>query len=95
MNTRGGNFWIRIGLTLLLAACAAIFATRAEFYREALVGAFFSLALASVLILHLRVRPKWSDAFLVLLGAALCAIVDFKILGYAPRPMVWLLLYRP
>lgn len=89
MNTRGGNSWIRIGLTLLLAACAAIFVTRAEFYREALVGAFFSLALASVLILHLRVRPQWSDAFLVLIGAALCAFVDFKMLGYAPRPMVW------
>jgi hypothetical protein len=83
------NLWIRVSLTLLLAVCAGFFATHARFYEEALIDGFFSLALASVLILHLRVRPKWSDALFVLAGVALCAAVDFKILGYTPRPMVW------
>src|ERR1700722_14744062 len=88
LNHRG-DLWMRIGLTLLLAACAGFLATHASFYRDAMIGGFFSVALASVLILHLRVRPRWSDAFLVLAGVALCAVVDFKILAFAPLPMAW------
>jgi PAP2 superfamily len=73
----------------ILVACAAAFATRREFYGEALVNPFFGLALASVLILHFRLRPRWMDALLVCVSTLALAFVDFHVLHYPPRFMAW------
>ena len=76
-------------LTLLLVVLAAWLGTSAQFYREALVSAFFGIALASVIIIHLRVHPSWQDAVLILAGTFLFAAVDFRLLHFAPALMAW------
>ena len=60
-----------------------------HFINEALVSAFFGLALASVLIIHFRVRPSWQDALLVLAVTLLRATVDFRVLHFKPAIMAW------
>ncbi len=80
----------KIIFTLLIIACIAMLATSAQFYIEAMVDAFFAFALASVLIVHLRVRPKWQDALLVLAVTFLFAGIDFRLLHYSPKLMAWL-----
>lgn len=89
MATRNG-LAVRIILTLILIGCAGAFAFSAQFYVEALTDAFFAFALTSVLILHLRVRPRWSDALLVLAITVLFAAIDFRVLRYAPKVVAWL-----
>lgn len=84
-----GNRTLKIAAIALLTLCAGAFATRREFYVEALVSPFFGLALASVLILHFRMRPRWIDAGLVVLATLLIGLVDFRVLHYAPRLMAW------
>ncbi|MGB0035382.1 MAG: phosphatase PAP2 family protein [Candidatus Acidiferrales bacterium] len=89
MASAGTNRAVKIILTLALAASAAGFATSSQFYTEALVDAFFGFALSSIVILHLRVRPRWADALLVLGCTALFAALDFGILRYSPKIMAW------
>jgi hypothetical protein len=79
----------KILLTLLLAAAFAWLACSGTFYNEALVSAFFGLALASVLIIHFRIRPSWQDALLVIAGTLLLAVVDFRVLHFKPAIMAW------
>jgi len=83
------NRTAKIILTVALAAIAAWLGTSARFYNEALVSAFFGLALASVIIIHLRVRPSWQDALLVFGGMFLFAAVDFLQLQFKPAIMAW------
>jgi hypothetical protein len=79
----------KILLTVPLAAAFAWLACSATFYNEALVSAFFGLALASVLIIHFRIRPSWQDALLVLAVTLLLATVDFRVLHFKPAIMAW------
>jgi len=79
----------KIILTLALAGIAAWLGTSAQFYNEAMVSAFFGIALASVLIIHFRVRPSWQDALLVCGGMFLLAMVDFYLLQFKPAIMAW------
>jgi hypothetical protein len=79
----------KILLTLPLAAAFAWLACSATFYNQALVSAFFGIALASVLIIHFRVRPSWQDALLVLAGTLLLAAMDFRVLHFKPAIMAW------
>jgi|ERR1700674_1749766 len=76
-------------LTLPLVAAAGWLGTNAQFYNEALVSAFFGLTLASVLVIHFRIRPSWRDALLVLAGTLLLAAVDFRLLHFKPAIMAW------
>ncbi len=80
---------MRIALTALAVASVAKFAFSRTFYDEAMIGAFFALALGSVVILHLRVVPKWSDALYVGLGTATMALVCFRVLGFPHVVMAW------
>jgi hypothetical protein len=68
---------------MLLILCALWLGLSRQFYIES-TGAFFSLALASLVIIHLRIRPGWVDVVLVVLIAAFLAIVDFLALHYPP-----------
>lgn len=85
----GKNPAAKILCTFALFVCAGAFAANPQIYTEAIVSAFFALALASVIILHLRVRPKWSDAVLILAATAVIAIVDLAILKYPRAIMAW------
>src|SRR5690348_7748183 len=88
--TTGTSYAIRVLLTLLLIVCAAMLSSSGQFYREALVDAFFAFALASVVIIHLRISPSWTDAVLLPAIAFVPAIVDFRLLHYQPRLMAGL-----
>src|SRR5258708_19572572 len=74
-------------LTLLLVAAAAWLGTSARFYREAIVSVFFGIALASVIIIHLRVHPSWQEALPILAGTFFFAAVDFRLLPFNPPIM--------
>lgn len=84
MNGHGiaENRTARVVLTLALAACAIAFATRREFYFEALTDPFFGLALASLAILHLRLRCAWADIAGLSTGTIIFAGLDFGFLRY-------------
>ena len=75
---------------MALLAALLWLGTSTRFYTEALISAFFGLALASVLIIHLRVRPSAIDTILVLGNTALLAILDFRILHFKPEIVAWL-----
>ena len=60
---------VRSLLTLLVLLTIGVLGFSRQFYTEALDDAFFSLALASVAILHQRVRPSWLDAAWMAAGA--------------------------
>lgn len=84
---RGRAF--RVVAIALLVACAVAFASRRQFYVEALVDPFFAIALASVLILHMGVRPHWQDALLVAASTLALAALDFGILHFPSKLMAW------
>jgi len=67
-------------LMLLLILIAGVFGLSSQFCREGMVAAYFAFALASVVILHLRVRPEGSHALLILAGMVLLALLDFHVL---------------
>src|ERR1700726_371814 len=69
--------------------CGLVLGLGRQFYDEAMVDAFFALALASVAIIHLRVRPRWLDALLIAVGTALLATVDFHVLHYPTKITAW------
>jgi hypothetical protein len=80
----------RMALTALLVAAALALALGRQFYTEALVDGFFAFALASILVIHLRLVPSWLDAALVAAGTLSLALVDFQVLHYAPKFVAWL-----
>jgi hypothetical protein len=80
---------VKIVLTLLLVVVAVILGVGRQFYAEAMVDAFFAFALASVVIIYLRVRPRWLDVGLIAAGTAFLAVVDFQFLHYPPKIIAW------
>ena len=83
------NRAIKIVLTALVLACGIWLGTGRQFYREAMVSAFLALALASVIIIHLRVCASWMDALAILAGTALLSAIDLRILHFRPAIMAW------
>jgi hypothetical protein len=84
------NRIIRAVLTVLLLVCGIWLGTNRQFYREALAGAFIAMALASVIIVHLRLRPAWLDAALILAGTLCLGAIDFRVLHFRHAIMAWL-----
>jgi hypothetical protein len=80
---------MKVALTALAVACTAKFAFSRTFYNEALIGPFFALALGSVVILHLRLVPKWRDVLYVAVGTAAMAFVCFQLLHFPHAVMAW------
>lgn len=80
---------MKIALTALAVACAAKFLFSHTFYDEVMTSPFLALALASVVILHLRVFPKWLDAALVAAGTLAMAAICFGWLHFTPALMAW------
>jgi hypothetical protein len=83
------NGAVKIILSLLLAGAVIWLSTNARFYSEALVSPFFALALASVILIHLRLRPSWQDAAFIAAGALLFAGLDLRVLHFKPAIMAW------
>ena len=82
-KVRDGKYHVaKVSLTLLLILCGLVLGLGRQFYDEAMVDAFFALALASVVIIHLRTRPRWLDVVLIAVGTAFLATVDFHTLHY-------------
>ena len=80
---------MRSSLTLLVLLSVGLLGSSRQFYVEALDDAFFGLALASVVILHQRIRPNWVDAALTAVGTIGFGIVDFHFLHYPQKVMAW------
>ncbi len=76
-------------LTAVVLVAVGMLGFSSTFYGEALVDAFFGLALASVVILHQRVGPNWLDAAWTAAGMAVLGIVDFHFPHYPPKVMAW------
>jgi hypothetical protein len=74
----------KLVLTIALAGTAIWLGTSAHFYKTALLSLFFGVTLASVVLIHFRVRPSWLDALLVLGGGFAFAAIDFGALHFLP-----------
>src|SRR5438477_4615695 len=82
----------RISQILLSAALVAAglwLGATADFYNSALISAFFGAALFSVCIVHLRLFPAFLDLLAIAAGTAAFALIDFRLLHYAPKIMAW------
>jgi PAP2 superfamily len=73
---------IRIAFTLAVLAAALWAATNKRLYDIAVFNALVSMGLIAVMVLHLRLKPLWSDAAGVAAGAGTLALIDFKLLHY-------------
>lgn len=76
-------------LTAVVLVAVGMLAFSSKFYSQALYDAFFSLALAGLVILQQRIRPSWVDAAWMGAGTAVLGIVDFRFLHYPPKIMAW------
>jgi PAP2 superfamily protein len=75
---------VKIVAMLALLGLAVWLGTSEHFYESALLSIFFGVTLASVVLIHFRVRPSWQDALGLLGGAAVFAAVDFGFLHFMP-----------
>jgi PAP2 superfamily len=75
---------VRIFVTLLLLGLAGRLGTSAHSYKSALLSLFFGVTLASVALIHFRVRPSWADGLCVLVGTILFSGIDFGFLHFMP-----------
>jgi PAP2 superfamily protein len=75
---------VTIVATLTLLGVAAWLGTSEHFYKSALLSLFFGVTLASVVLIHFRVRPSWPDALFVIGAAALFTVIDFGFLHFRP-----------
>lgn len=73
---------IKIGFTVLMAAAVLWAATDKRLYDIAVLNVIVSMGLAAVLVLHLRLKPVWTDVAGVIAGAGILSLVDFQILHY-------------
>jgi len=75
---------VKMVATLALLGLAVQLGTSEHFYKSALLSLFFGVTLASVVLIHFRVRPSWQDALSVIGAAALFTVVDFGFLHFKP-----------
>ena len=73
---------LKIVATVALLSMAAWLGTSEHFYKSALLSIFFGVTLASVVLIHFRVRPSWQDALGVVGGAIVFAGIDFGFLHF-------------
>jgi hypothetical protein len=75
---------VKIAATLALIGLALWLGTSDHFYKSALLSLFFGVTLASVVLIHFRVRPSWLDAAGLAGGAIFFTVVDFCFLHFVP-----------
>ena len=80
---------MKIALTALAVTSAAKCVFSSTFYIEVMASPFLALAFVSVVILHLRVFPKWRDAAIVALGSIAMAAICFRWLHFQYAVIAW------
>jgi hypothetical protein len=78
----GASRNLKVVLSLLLLAAAIGVVTRTSFYLYGMSEEFFAWMLASIVLIHLRVRPDWRDAIGIALAAGMFALIDLGLLHY-------------
>src|ERR1700730_16800956 len=73
---------IKIAFSLGVLAAALWAATHKHLYAIAVFNALVSCGLTAILVLHLRLKPFWSDAVGVAAAAGTLALIDFKLLHF-------------
>jgi PAP2 superfamily len=73
---------VKIALSLVVLAAALWLATSKRLYEIAIFNSLVSMGLAAIIVLHLRLKPIWSDALGVAGGAGMLALIDFRLLHY-------------
>jgi hypothetical protein len=73
---------VKIALSLVVLAAALWLATSKRLYEVAIFNSLVSMGLAAIIVLHLRLKPIWSDALGVAGGAGMLALIDFRLLHY-------------
>jgi hypothetical protein len=85
--TSGARLVIQWVITVALLACAVGLAGSAYFYSVSLGSEFLWLCLASTAIIHLRVRPRWSEVVTLAFTTALFSFIVFRLLRFPPHLM--------
>lgn len=79
---------IKVLLTLPLIPLVLLLALSRQLYTGG-AGAFLTFILASFVIIHLRIRPRWVDVVLIVLITAFLAMVEFHMFHHPPRIMAY------
>jgi PAP2 superfamily len=80
---------IRIAMTLGLVAAVTFMACAPKFYAGPLTDGIFAFNALGLFVIFVRMKPRWSSVAISVILAAIFALLDFKILGYAPELMAW------
>lgn len=73
---------IKSALTLVVLGVVGLVTFNPDIYKEGLISAYFSVAVACGAIILLNLRPYYADAILVVCGAVLLAVADYFIFGF-------------
>lgn len=82
----------KILLSILIVAGVFVVVCDYKFY-GAFADPFFAFTVLSFVILYLRVRPKWSTVLTICSLGLVFAAIEFGILHYPAKPMVWISLF--
>ncbi|HXU49150.1 MAG TPA: phosphatase PAP2 family protein [Candidatus Binatia bacterium] len=88
----GHNTGIKVLVSVLIVAGVSAAVCDYKFY-GAFVDSFFAFTVFSFVILYLRVCPKWSTALTICCLGVVFAAMEFGILHYPAKPMVWVSLF--
>jgi hypothetical protein len=75
---------LKLGLTAVLFAVILALSLNHQFYIDAMTSAYLSLALASALIILSMLRRSWFDLLLVVTGALVLAVLDYRVMDFQP-----------
>ena len=73
---------IKIAFSLGMLAAALWAATNKHLYDIAVFNVLVSCGLTGIMVLHLRLKPSWSDVVGIFAGTGTLALIDFKLLHY-------------
>lgn len=83
-----GNVPIRWLLSAAIAVAATALATSHYFHQISLTSEFLWLCLASTAIINLSIRPKWTEAGILLLATSLLCVAEFGLRRWQPNTMI-------
>ncbi len=83
-NSISRQLAVKLGLTAALFAVILALSLNHQFYLDSMTSAFLSLALASALIILAMLRRSWFDLLLVVTGALVLAVLDYKVMDFQP-----------
>jgi len=76
---------VKIGLTAAICAGAVLLVTNAYFAGRAMPFVFFTLVLASVILVLIRVGRSWLDMLYMVVAAALLGVISVLHFHYQPN----------